>query len=268
MKRNLIIVTLVVFVFSSVFILSSCAKKQVVTGEEEMKAAPKEEAAKAVPEKEKPTVTEAAKEYEPAKEKEKEVAKKEEVKIERLKELEEAKRAAPVEEKIEVEKAAKEEKAPMEEKPPMEEKAVEEKPMVEKKAVMEKAAAPEFDEEGAYRERLAAQVEAESIYFDFDRSFIRPEYRAILGKKFEFLKQFPEYNIRIEGNCDERGTNEYNLALGDRRSHSSKNYLISLGISPDRIETISYGEERPLAMGHNEEAWAQNRRDDFLLMKK
>ncbi|MBW2076736.1 MAG: peptidoglycan-associated lipoprotein Pal [Deltaproteobacteria bacterium] len=115
---------------------------------------------------------------------------------------------------------------------------------------------------------MAAQVEAEAIYFDFDRSFIRPEYRPVLAKKAEFLREFPEYNLRIEGNCDERGTNEYNLALGDRRSDSARNYLISLGISPDRIETISYGEERPLAVGHNEASWSQNRRDDFVLMKK
>jgi peptidoglycan-associated lipoprotein len=248
MKRNLIMVTLVVFAFSSVFILSSCAKKQVVTGEEEVTAAPKEEVAKAEPEEEKPAVTEAAKEVEAE---EKEVAKEEEVKIERLKELEEAKKAEPVEEKA------------VEEKPVVEEKAVEERPVAE-----EKAAAPEFDEEAAYRERMAAQVEAESIYFDFDRSFIRPEYRPVLAKKAEFLKEFQEYNLRIEGNCDERGTNEYNLALGDRRSDSAMNYLISLGISPDRIETISYGEERPLSVGHNEASWSQNRRDDFLLMKK
>ena len=253
MKRNLIIVTLVAFAFSSVFILSSCAKKQVVTGEEELKAAPKKEVAKAEPEKEKPAVTEAAREVEEAKE---EVAK-EEVKIERLKELEEAKRAEAVEEKPAVEEKA------VEEKPRVEEKVVMEKPAVE-----EKAAAPAFDEEAAYRERMAAQVEAEAIYFDFDRSFIRPEYRPVLAKKAEFLREFPEYNLRIEGNCDERGTNEYNLALGDRRSDSARNYLISLGISPDRIETISYGEERPLAVGHNEASWSQNRRDDFVLMKK
>jgi len=236
MKRNLIIVTLVAFAFSSVFIFSSCAKKQVVTAEEELKAAPKE-GAKAEPGKEKPAVTEAAKE---------EVAKEEKVKLERLKELEEAKRAEAIGERP----------------------TIEEKPRVGEKVVKEKAAAPELDEERAYRERMAAQAEAESIYFDFDRSFIRPEYRFILEKKVEFLKEFPEYYLRIEGNCDERGTNEYNLALGDRRADSAKSYLISRGISADRIETLSYGEERPLAVGHNEESWAQNRRDDFVLMKK
>jgi peptidoglycan-associated lipoprotein len=228
MKRNLIIATLVAFAFSSVFILSSCAKKQVVTHEEELKAAPKE---KAELEKGKPALTEAEK----AK-----VAKEEELKLERLKELEEARRA----------------------------EAIRGKPAIEEKAIEEKAAAREFDEQRAYRERMAAQVEAEPIYFDFDRSFISPEYRTVLEKKVEFLKEFQEYSIRIEGNCDERGTNEYNLALGDRRADGAKNYLISRGISADRIETLSYGEERPLALGHNEESWAQNRRDDFVLMKK
>jgi peptidoglycan-associated lipoprotein len=263
MKRHLIIVTLVAFAFSSVFILSSCAKKQVVTAEEELKAAPKE-GAKAGPGKEKPAVTEAAKveaakEVETAKE---EVAKEEKVKLERLKELEEAKRAGAIGERPTIEEKA------IGERPTIEEKAIEEKPRVGEKVVKEKAAAPELDEERAYRERMAAQVEAESIYFDFDRSFIRPEYRLILEKKVELLKEFPEYYLRIEGNCDERGTNEYNLALGDRRADSAKNYLISRGISADRIETLSYGEERPLAVGHNEESWAQNRRDDFVLMKK
>ncbi|MFW6148134.1 MAG: peptidoglycan-associated lipoprotein Pal [Thermodesulfobacteriota bacterium] len=225
MKKHLIVLVLVVFAFSSMFVLASCAKKQMVVGEEEVKAAPEEEA--------KPAVTETAKEEE-------------EAKLERLKELEEAKKAEAIEEKEIVE-----ERAVVEEK--VEEKVEE--------------AAPAFDEKEAYRERMAAQVEAESIFFDFDRSFIKPEYRPILEKKAKFLKEFPEYSLRIEGNCDERGTNEYNLALGDRRADSAKNYLISQGLSADRIATISYGEERPLALGHNEEAWAQNRRDDFVLIR-
>jgi peptidoglycan-associated lipoprotein len=142
------------------------------------------------------------------------------------------------------------------------------KAVVGSKIIAEEAVAPAFDEEGAWRERMAAQVEAEPIYFDFDRSFIRPEYRAVLAKKAEFLKENPGSHLRVEGNCDERGTNEYNLALGERRSNSAKNYLVSLGISPDRIETISYGEERPLSIGHNEDSWSQNRRDDFVLIAK
>jgi len=89
----------------------------------------------------------------------------------------------------------------------------------------------------------------------------------VLQEKAEFLKNNPDIRIRIEGNCDERGTSEYNLALGERRADSAAKFLVSLGISPDRIETISYGEERPLALGHSEEAWAQNRRDDFVVIE-
>ncbi|MBW2003432.1 MAG: peptidoglycan-associated lipoprotein Pal [Deltaproteobacteria bacterium] len=125
-----------------------------------------------------------------------------------------------------------------------------------------------MNEEKAWQERRIAKVEAESIYFDFDKSFIRLEYRAVLQAKAEFLKDNPNIYIRIEGNCDERGTNEYNLALGERRANSAAKFLISLGISPDRIETISYGEERPLALGHGKGAWDQNRRDDFTVIAK
>jgi peptidoglycan-associated lipoprotein len=116
-------------------------------------------------------------------------------------------------------------------------------------------------------ERRAAKFEAESIYFDFDKSFIKLEYRPILNEKAAFLKDYPEMRVRIEGNCDERGTNEYNLALGERRSNSAKNFLVSWGIAADRIEIISYGEERPRGLGHNEDSWSQNRRDDFVLIR-
>ena len=81
------------------------------------------------------------------------------------------------------------------------------------------------------------------------------------------MKDYPEINARIEGNCDARGTNEYNLALGERRADSAKNFLVSLGIAADRIEIISYGEERPRALGHNEDSWSQNRRGDFVLIR-
>jgi len=202
MKRNLVIATLVVFALSSVFLLGSCAKKQLITEEEEVKAPPKEvakvEEEKAVP-----------------------AAKEEEAKIERLKELEEVKKK--------------------------------EEPI---------------DEEKAWMERRAAKFEAEGIFFDFDKSFIKLEYRPVLHEKASFLKDYPDMRVRIEGNCDERGTNEYNLALGDRRSNSAKNFLVSLGIAADRIETISYGEERPRALGHNEDSWSQNRRDDFVLVRE
>ena len=192
MKRNLTIATLVIFTFSAFFLLSCCAKKQVV--KEEMEVAPTEKVAEA---KEEPMAKE-----------EKAVEEAKETKIEQLEEIDEGK---------------------------------------------------------AYKERRAAKFEAESIYFDFDKSSIRPEYRSTLEEKADFLKAYQGDKVRIEGNCDERGTNEYNLALGDRRAKSAEAFLVSLGISPDRIATISYGEEKPLALGHNEDSWSQNRRDDFVI---
>ena len=120
----------------------------------------------------------------------------------------------------------------------------------------------------ARQERAAEKFEAESIYFDFDKSSIRKEHGSVLEKTAEFLKDNTSIHIRIEGNCDERGSNEYNLALGERRANSARRFLVSLGISPHRMEMVSYGEERPLALGRGEDAWAKNRRDDFVLIKK
>ena len=105
----------------------------------------------------------------------------------------------------------------------------------------------------------------ELIHFEFDKSRLLPEAKAILRVKAEWLKANPEARAIIEGHCDERGTNEYNLALGDRRAQSAKTYLVDLGIAPERLTCISYGEERPLDPGHNEAAWAKNRRDQFVL---
>ncbi len=123
-------------------------------------------------------------------------------------------------------------------------------------------------EERAQREAAAkAAFENEKIYFDFDKSDLKAEAQAVLKKKADWLREHPAYSLRIEGNCDERGTNEYNLALGDRRANAAKKFLVALGIDEARIITISYGEERPVDPAHNEEAWAKNRRDEFRLMK-
>ena len=103
------------------------------------------------------------------------------------------------------------------------------------------------------------------IYFDFDKSNIKQDQRARLEKNADHLKQNQGTKIRIEGNCDERGTSEYNMALGERRAISAKKYLVNLGLHRDRIHTISYGEEKPLLRGHDELSWAQNRRDDFVV---
>ena len=106
------------------------------------------------------------------------------------------------------------------------------------------------------------------VHFDFDKYDIRPGDAAILKGNAEVLKKYHGVKIQIEGHCDERGTNEYNLALGERRSNSTKNYLLSLGVSPERISTISYGEERPVDPGHTEEAWAKNRRAHTIITAK
>jgi len=105
------------------------------------------------------------------------------------------------------------------------------------------------------------------VYFDFDKSNIKAEQRDRLEKNAVMLKQNQSYKIRIEGNCDERGTNEYNMALGERRAQNARKYLINLGIHKDRMHAISYGEEKPLLRGHDEYSWAQNRRDDFVIVE-
>jgi peptidoglycan-associated lipoprotein len=105
------------------------------------------------------------------------------------------------------------------------------------------------------------------IYFDFDRFNIRDDMKPVMEENALFLLDNPEVMIEIQGNCDDRGTNEYNLAIGERRAKSAQAYLVNLGVNPDRIGTVSFGEERPLDPGQNEEAWAKNRRDDFVIIK-
>ncbi|OGQ01068.1 MAG: peptidoglycan-associated lipoprotein [Deltaproteobacteria bacterium RBG_19FT_COMBO_46_12] len=106
------------------------------------------------------------------------------------------------------------------------------------------------------------------IYFGYDKYEIRREDEEILKENAAFLKKNPKMKIQIEGHCDDRGTAEYNLALGERRANHTKKYLVSLGIASDRISTISYGEERPLDPSNNEEAWAKNRRAHIVVLSK
>jgi peptidoglycan-associated lipoprotein len=108
----------------------------------------------------------------------------------------------------------------------------------------------------------------EDIHFGFDRYDLTPRAREILSQNAELLLNHSRVKIQIEGHCDERGTIEYNLALGDRRSTSAEQYLIALGVPPNRISTISYGEEMPIDPGHNEEAWAKNRRAHFVIVSR
>ena len=113
-------------------------------------------------------------------------------------------------------------------------------------------------------EKVALRESAfETIYFDFDKSDIKSDQRNNISKNAKLLSDNRSVRIRIEGHCDERGTNEYNIALGQRRTDSIKQYLIDYGIASSRITTISYGEERPVATGHNESSWSQNRRGEF-----
>ncbi len=105
------------------------------------------------------------------------------------------------------------------------------------------------------------------VYFDFDSSSIRTDQVGRIETNADFIKQNKGMTIRIEGNCDPRGTKEYNLALGERRALSAKKYLVNLGVDESRLTTVSWGEEKLLLFGHDEISWAQNRRDDFVIVK-
>ena len=111
--------------------------------------------------------------------------------------------------------------------------------------------------------RIPDAVMQEDIYFEFDKSTLTPAAQDNLMRKAEWLRENPDTMVTIGGHCDDRGTNEYNLALGDRRAESAKAFLVDLGIDASRLTTISYGEERPVDPRNNEEAWAKNRRDHF-----
>ena len=132
------------------------------------------------------------------------------------------------------------------------------------RAEAERLAAAESARQAA--ERLRAQLTAEleeRVHFDFDRSDIRGEDMANLDRKAAIMMANSAVQLRVAGNADERGSDEYNLALGNRRAESAKRYLVNKGIDGGRISIVSFGEERPLNPASTEEAWAQNRRDDF-----
>ena len=100
----------------------------------------------------------------------------------------------------------------------------------------------------------------DTVHFDYDKSDLHDADRTILQRQAAWLQKYPNVRVQVQGNCDERGTREYNLALGARRANAAKDYLVSLGVSPDRVDTISYGKERPLCSESTETCWAQNRR--------
>jgi len=106
-----------------------------------------------------------------------------------------------------------------------------------------------------------------TIYFNFDKAELQPSSIEVLKKIGDWLSKNPEKKIRIEGHCDERGTDEYNIALGERRALAARNYLSTMGVSMQNITTLSFGEEKPAESGHNESAWAKNRRAEFKIVK-
>jgi peptidoglycan-associated lipoprotein len=117
------------------------------------------------------------------------------------------------------------------------------------------------------REKAAViqELTAEDVYFDYDSAALTPAAQETLKKKSAHLAKYSDISTTIEGHCDERGTNEYNLGLGERRAESAKKFLIDLGIAASRFTTVSYGEEKPVDPGHNEEAWSKNRRAHFVV---
>lgn len=130
-----------------------------------------------------------------------------------------------------------------------------------------------LDESGSLREldrpvelgEEAMVSELRTVYFAFDSAALTPDAMEILAGNAEWIKRHENATIQIEGHCDERGSTEYNINLGQRRADSVREYLVRLGVSPDRMTTISYGEERPVEPGHDESAWSQNRRAQFLV---
>jgi peptidoglycan-associated lipoprotein len=137
---------------------------------------------------------------------------------------------------------------------------VEAAPAPAAKAPEEKAEAPAVTPTDT-----TGMIMQDDIYFEFDKSTLTPTAQDNLMRKAAWLRANPDVTVTIEGHCDERGTNEYNLALGDRRADSSKAFLVDLGIPASRLTTISYGEERPVCAQQNEECWAKNRRANFVL---
>jgi peptidoglycan-associated lipoprotein len=133
----------------------------------------------------------------------------------------------------------------------------------------EDAQARALEEQRLREQRAAAaareRFENQDIHFDFDKSSLKPAAQAILRDKAAYLMANPNLSVIIEGHCDERGTNEYNMALGDRRASSAKNFLVDLGVESRRLTTISYGEEKPIDPAHNEAAWTKNRRAHFVI---
>ena len=117
-------------------------------------------------------------------------------------------------------------------------------------------------------DRAAQTITDGIVYFEFDKFNIQPQYGDMLRQKAELMKAYPSIRVRIEGNCDARGTQEYNLALGERRARAAYEYMVRLGVNPSQLEIISYGKERPAVEGTGDAVWAKNRRDDFRVIAR
>ncbi len=160
----------------------------------------------------------------------------------------------------------------VEEAPPPPPPQVKEQPKVEKVVEPPVVKEPELTEEEIFMAKSLEDINEEAplnmIHFDFDKFFIRDDAKPVLEENARWLKKWPTVRILIEGHCDERGTEEYNLALGEKRAKSTLDYLGSLGIATNRIQIISYGKSQPIDLGHNEVAWQKNRRSQFTIIAK
>jgi len=149
---------------------------------------------------------------------------------------------------------------------------VKEQPKVEKVEEARPVRKLELSEEEIFMAKSLEQINQESplemIHFDYDRYFIREDAKPVLESNSQWLKKFRSVRILIEGHCDERGTEEYNLALGEKRAKGTMDYLVSLGIPVNRMQIISYGKSQPLELGHDEVSWQKNRRAQFLIIEK
>jgi len=156
--------------------------------------------------------------------------------------------------------------------PPPPPPQVQEQPKVEKVEPATTVKKPELSEEELFMTRSLDEINKlqplRMIHFDYDKYFIREDAKPVLEADAAWLRKFKTSKILIEGHCDERGTEDYNLALGEKRAKSTFDYLISLGITADRMKTLSYGKSQPLDMGHDEGAWQKNRRAQFTVIEK
>jgi len=163
-------------------------------------------------------------------------------------------------------------KKKVEETPPPPPPQVKEQPKVEKVEAPVVVKEPELTEEDIFMQKSLEELNRETnlriIHFDYDKYFIREDAKPVLEANAAYLKKWRSVKVLIEGHCDERGTEEYNLALGEKRAKSAFDYLVSLGVPADRIKTISYGKSQPMDTGSNEIAWQKNRRAQPTIIEK